>query len=120
MLPRGNILAAWVILSGAISVWSERLTFSAKEVEVSQALGIVYIVTYAILLLATIGLAISTIQSWIEGGPNNLEGPFVIPHIWAVLAFLFGLVILVEIRPELWAEVSVVLPDSNALPPTRH
>ena len=117
---RSEILAALVILSGALSVWSERLAFVAAGVEPNKALAAAYLVSYAILFLATIGLATFTVQGWIKGRSSSLEEPSLTPQIWTVLVCLFGLVILVDIRPILWAEISVELPDSKVLPSDRN
>ncbi len=113
---RLNVLAALVILSGAMSVWSERFAFLAPGDEPNNTFAMAYLVSYAFLLLVTIGLAIFTVQRWIKTRSRSLDETFLVPKIWAVLACLFGLVILVELRPGLTAEVSVELPPSKVLP----
>lgn len=120
MLPHGTILATLVILSGAISLWSGKLARAAVPVEPNEAIIAAFFVSYATLLLTTIGLALSTIQNWLDERSNSVERSVTAARVLAVLASLFGVLCLIIEFPIASVDVTVDLPDSKVLPPTRH
>ena len=111
-----KVFAGFVILSGALSLrledWARGLGLVLRAHELTIALT----VSYATLLIATIGLALSVMLGWFKQRSNNPDKKNFKPKMWAVFVIIFGLACLIIARPIPSADIKVKLPPSKILP----
>lgn len=120
MSRRDLILIGLILLTGPLSWVVGVVNWIPGEAEKDPVLFFAYIIPYLTLIICTAMLILSLVAACRNWLLKKLNPSAFKTKLWTLPICILGLFFIVISQSIASVDVTVELPDSNALPPTRH